>query len=255
MIQKLVSELSFSSSFEDFLKYEGISEEFAQSHPRIVGSMAIKQSIVIEQRLNNARLAAANEQLNLRLNQAEVDQKTGCLTADAFARAIADRYDNPDSSPQRDAVIVVLDLKGMKGANDQLGGHAAGDSLLTATGQALRELTRESDIVGRIGQGDEFAVVMEPSHTDVNREQIAAGVEERFAAVFGRVDQEPALRAPLNDRQDMLVAARFSVMLCEAPCNAQAIAEKLQAADQAMTKLAEAESSRGLPPKVVPKRQ
>jgi diguanylate cyclase (GGDEF)-like protein len=55
------------------------------------------------------------------------------------------------------ASIVVLDLDGLKQANDRVG-HAAGDAMLRLTADVLRSSTRLTDVVARLG-GDEFGVL------------------------------------------------------------------------------------------------
>ena len=54
--------------------------------------------------------------------------------------------------------VLLLDLDAFKGINDTLG-HAAGDQVLAAVGERIRDSVRDSDTVARLG-GDEFAVLM-----------------------------------------------------------------------------------------------
>ena len=54
--------------------------------------------------------------------------------------------------------LMLLDLDGFKSVNDQHG-HAAGDAVLVAIAQRLRQQVRADDLVARLG-GDEFAVLV-----------------------------------------------------------------------------------------------
>ena len=54
--------------------------------------------------------------------------------------------------------VLVLDVNGLKAANDQ-SGHAAGDDLLRRAGEVLAKAVEGPCCVARIG-GDEFAVLM-----------------------------------------------------------------------------------------------
>jgi diguanylate cyclase (GGDEF)-like protein len=53
--------------------------------------------------------------------------------------------------------VLFIDLDNLKEINDSLG-HGTGSAILVETGELIKGIFRESDIVGRIG-GDEFAVV------------------------------------------------------------------------------------------------
>lgn len=54
--------------------------------------------------------------------------------------------------------VVIADLDGLKEANDSFG-HDAGDGLIRAAAELLREVFRGGDVIARIG-GDEFAVIL-----------------------------------------------------------------------------------------------
>ena len=59
---------------------------------------------------------------------------------------------------RRPVSVLVADLDYFKRVNDTFG-HAAGDEVLKAFAQLLRDNSRTSDVIGRIG-GEEFAVLM-----------------------------------------------------------------------------------------------
>jgi diguanylate cyclase (GGDEF)-like protein/PAS domain S-box-containing protein len=73
-----------------------------------------------------------------------------------------------------------VDLDDFKTVNDSLG-HTAGDELLVAVGDRLREATRPVDVSARLG-GDEFAVLLE----DVRSPEDAVAVAERVLAAIAR---------------------------------------------------------------------
>jgi diguanylate cyclase (GGDEF)-like protein/PAS domain S-box-containing protein len=77
------------------------------------------------------------------------------------------------------AALMFIDLDRFKEINDRFG-HAAGDEVLSQVSRILRERTRGSDIVARMG-GDEFAVLLH----DVSPE-IALRVGESFREQVSR---------------------------------------------------------------------
>jgi diguanylate cyclase (GGDEF)-like protein len=112
------------------------------------------------------------------------DPLTGVLNRRGFTEATerelarARRYD-------RHFVLAYVDVRGLKRVNDSQG-HLAGDKLLQATANLLRDSARADDVVGRIG-GDELALLLV--------EQSAEGA----AAVTGRIRQSvPARRAAMG---------------------------------------------------------
>lgn len=59
--------------------------------------------------------------------------------------------------------LYMIDIDNFKEVNDQYG-HSAGDKILIKIGELLREIFRDSDLIGRVG-GDEFVVYSE--HRDI----------------------------------------------------------------------------------------
>jgi diguanylate cyclase (GGDEF)-like protein/PAS domain S-box-containing protein len=80
----------------------------------------------------------------------------------------------------RGLAVLFLDLDQFKLVNDTLG-HAAGDRLLRAVAERLRQSVRKSDTVARVG-GDEFNLLL----PDVGRGNQAARMAEKILATVAR---------------------------------------------------------------------
>jgi diguanylate cyclase (GGDEF)-like protein len=87
--------------------------------------------------------------------------------------------DAPDREPR--IAIHYIDLDRFKEVNDTLG-HAGGDALIQAVATRLRDATRATDIVGRMG-GDEFAIA-QPIDTISDAEALASRVLAVVAEPF-----------------------------------------------------------------------
>lgn len=84
------------------------------------------------------------------------------------------------------AMVMMVDLDGLKQTNDTLG-HAAGDQYLQNAASVLREQFREADVLARIG-GDEFAVLVR----GISGEE-AALVRERLERAFESADVQASI--------------------------------------------------------------
>ena len=62
---------------------------------------------------------------------------------------------------ERGIALIILDIDDFKATNDRLG-HLAGDAVLAAVAERLRDAVRQSDVACRVG-GDEFAVILPES--------------------------------------------------------------------------------------------
>ncbi len=103
------------------------------------------------------RERAAQELQTLSLS----DELTGLSNRRGFL-LLADQQLRTAERLGRPCLLTYADLDGLKQVNDSMG-HAAGDELLRAAGNALRASIRQIDVVARLG-GDEFAVLHVDAH-------------------------------------------------------------------------------------------
>lgn len=107
------------------------------------------------------------------------DPLTGLANRTLLVSRIEQAIELAGSRPGRPAVLF-LDLDRFKLVNDSLG-HAAGDELLVAVGERLRETVRRGDLVARFG-GDEFVILCE----DVEGRAEAAALADRICRCLVR---------------------------------------------------------------------
>jgi len=102
--------------------------------------------------------ALQNKLLNEELRKAaETDGLTGLYNRAYLEEQLAAAIAGKEAHHTRDFSIIMLDVVGLKRANDELG-HEAGDQLICAIAEHLQENARTSDVVARFG-GDEFVVL------------------------------------------------------------------------------------------------
>ncbi|HEX7291361.1 MAG TPA: GGDEF domain-containing protein, partial [Conexibacter sp.] len=128
------------------------------------------------------------------LRMAELDDLTGLGNYRMFMRQLtaevarSRRYEDPFS-------LVLLDLDGFKGINDDLG-HLAGDDALRLVAVALRDALREEDVCCRQG-GDEFAVIAVRAGEDEARE-LAERLTQAIESIPFGADGERRLGASIG---------------------------------------------------------
>lgn len=115
--------------------------------------------------------------------------------------------------------VLFLDLDRFKHVNDSMG-HAAGDRMLKAAGNRLRQVVREGDSVARIG-GDEFTVVIEDILSSAEAERVA----QKIIAAF----EQPL---ELDSGQEVVISPSIGVSLY--PDHGQVPSDLLKFADTAM---------------------
>ncbi len=135
-----------------------------------------------------------------------VDELTGLYNRRGF-HLLAGRELKSLRRSGRRALVLYIDLDGLKQANDTKG-HEAGDRLLQKAGAVLRSTARETDVVARLG-GDEFAVFMTmgydhpPVHLIVERFIDAA----RRAGVSWSIGATPTPLERVVALEDLLTGA------------------------------------------------
>jgi len=114
--------------------------------------------------------------------------------------------------------LMLLDLDHFKQINDTLG-HDAGDALLVAVAQRLRDAVREVDRVARLG-GDEFALLLTRTTATEDVEQVCRRIID-------------SLDLPV-EHQSQHLQASASIGLARGPHEADSAAELYKCADLAL---------------------
>ncbi|NQD38601.1 GGDEF domain-containing protein [Permianibacter sp. IMCC34836] len=104
------------------------------------------------------RALGAETELRAARAAARTDALTGLWNRRAFDEDLAELEQHGRRRQDQDAVLMLIDLDGMKKVNDSKG-HDEGDRLLSQFGQLLATGCRRSDRAYRFG-GDEFALLL-----------------------------------------------------------------------------------------------
>lgn len=140
------------------------------------------------------------------------------LTGLSNRRALTDRIERAVQSANTRLALLLIDLDGFKPINDAHG-HAVGDQVLCEVARRLNHLTRDTDIVARIG-GDEFVLLIEG---ETSHESLA-----NFAARVMQALEAPYVMADLR----LQISASIGVAQC--PPAASNAVELIRLADTAM---------------------
>ena len=98
---------------------------------------------------------------------ADHDPLTGLLNRRSFEQLLRREVALANRS-NRDGMMLLIDVDGLKDVNDTLG-HAQGDELLRSMAELIAGRLRETDVVARLG-GDEFGVLMPDTGPESARE-------------------------------------------------------------------------------------
>jgi diguanylate cyclase (GGDEF)-like protein len=103
------------------------------------------------------------------------DELTGLLNRRGFF-TLAKRQVKLANRNSKKLLLFYMDLDGLKKINDTFG-HSEGDLALGEAATVLKEIFRESDIIGRLG-GDEFAVLLFEPMSSTDEETIFTRLRE-----------------------------------------------------------------------------
>jgi diguanylate cyclase (GGDEF)-like protein len=158
--------------------------------------------------------------------QAHFDVLTGLLNRLAFEDKLRESLSRSERGEK--GVLLFLDLDGFKKVNDTEG-HEAGDRLLVAISERLRETLRPEDTIARLG-GDEFAIIVPGCEND---KSVPVLCERIISSVIQPI---------VVDRMEHLVGTSIGVALY--PDDGRALDELVMKADSAMYRAKEAGGSR-----------
>jgi diguanylate cyclase (GGDEF)-like protein/PAS domain S-box-containing protein len=94
---------------------------------------------------------------------AQHDSLTGLRNRASFRQELLHACERAKRSPRYEVALLFIDLNEFKAINDTHG-HAAGDLVLSIVADRLRQLSRSTDVVARIG-GDEFTMLIQGANT------------------------------------------------------------------------------------------
>lgn len=138
-----------------------------------------------------------------------MDTLTGLMNKGAFESACEAWLSR--QKPERPCALIVMDLDDFKHINDTFG-HRCGDELLQLMGATLKELFRQTDLLGRVG-GDEFCIYMSES---APLEELSQRVEQVRAALAAltcrgeKVGADCSAGAALCDKSDVTYDRLFA---------------------------------------------
>jgi diguanylate cyclase (GGDEF)-like protein/PAS domain S-box-containing protein len=146
---------------------------FAERRHLDPDTIALVEAIALQAAQALARVRLQEELAHLALH----DQLTG-LANRALLHEHIETVLSASARSTLPIAMMFLDLDGFKRVNDRLG-HTTGDAVLREVARRLREVVRDSDVIGRLG-GDEF-IVLCPDTDDEQAAVIAERLREAVA--------------------------------------------------------------------------
>ncbi len=116
-----------------------------------------RDAVLNERRRYSRLMAEAAGEMKRLYDAAYTDSLTGLGNRRLFEEEFPKLFDIAKEK-QLPIALAYGDVRGLKRVNDN-DGHTKGDQLLQASGEALKSIAREGDVLIRLG-GDEFVIVM-----------------------------------------------------------------------------------------------
>jgi diguanylate cyclase (GGDEF)-like protein len=176
----------------------------------VLAVFAVPTVLLIRRFLMHAQLLA----------KSRIDTKTGLLNSSTWESEAeaeitrATRTGNPVS-------VALIDIDHFKAVNDTYG-HLAGDTVLRAVSDAIREHLRSYDVAGRFG-GEEFVLLLPQAD-----EAAALGIAERLRTHIA------AMSIPIEDEDGTCIRLTVSVGIAALDGTARELTDLLAAADSAL---------------------
>jgi len=166
-----------------------------------IGETFAVQKKIYEEKINelNERMSGLRQDLVAVREEMKRDPLTDVYNRRAFDTAIVQSL-NMRFILSQPFTLIMIDLDGFKTINDKYG-HAAGDVVLRAVGDALaRCFSRKNDMIARYG-GDEFAVILSDTNCDNCRSLIERFIQSVTAIVVPNApdDVHPGCSAGFTD--------------------------------------------------------
>ena len=139
-------------------------------------------------------LALANLRLRQSLRLQSIRDSLTGLYNRRYLNEVLEREVRRAARGQRPLVVMLLDVDGFKGLNDNYG-HEAGDMFLRELGAFLQKRVREEDVACRYG-GDEFVIILTETSLDAAKRrarQLREGIKTLTVPYRGQHLPPPTL--------------------------------------------------------------
>jgi diguanylate cyclase (GGDEF)-like protein len=186
----------------------------------VAAALATTATLLLNAGERNDRLIAQLER------QAAVDPLTGLHTRRVLDTAVTSALGGAGDTAG--TALLLMDVDGFKGINDRHG-HPAGDAVLQQLARILLSLSREGDLVSRLG-GDEIAVLLAGCPTDVAKRR----AEEIWQTVRSFPFDVSGISMAAHHEGETPLSVTLSIGVAHLPTQARDLRALYAAADAAL---------------------